>query len=111
MADEGIQKRRYPRYRTDVPAMVYQGAKSFTARVVQISRGGCLIYPPVDSRQGNEIKLSLQLGAELPSINCRAEIVYSINDRGSGVAFSEISLYNQDRISEYCEKNLVAEPA
>lgn len=111
MVDEGIHRRRFPRYRLNQPVVVYQGAKSSMARVMQISRGGCLIYPPVDSRQGAEIKLSFQLAAALPSVNCKGEIVYSINDRGSGVAFTEISLHNQDLISDYCEKNLVAEIA
>jgi len=45
----------------------------------------------------------------LPSINCKGEIVYSISDRGTGVAFTEISLYNQDRITQFFEKQLAAQ--
>ena len=40
----------------------------------------------------------------MPSVNCKGEIVYSVRDRGTGVAFTEISIYNQDRITEFFEK-------
>jgi len=45
----------------------------------------------------------------LAPINCKGEVVYSINDRGTGVAFTEISLYNQERITEFFEKQETTE--
>jgi hypothetical protein len=79
------------------------------ARINQVSRGGCLIFPPLPAQQSPEIKLSFRLGDDQGPVNCKGEIVYSINDRGTGVAFSEISLYNQDRISEFFAQQPAAE--
>jgi PilZ domain len=104
MPDEGIQRRRYPRYPTSLDATVYLPSGALTAHITQISRGGCLIFPSLPPQPSPGIKLSFQLSEEMPSINCRAEIVYSIVDRGTGIAFTEISEYNRDLIREHFEK-------
>lgn len=109
MGDEQVQRRRFPRYPTNLQVIVYVNAKAIQTRIPQISRGGCLIFPPLPAFQNPEIKLSFSLGDGLPPINCRGEIVYSINDRGTGVAFTAISLYNQDRITEFFAKQQPAE--
>jgi hypothetical protein len=53
----------------------------------------------------------VQLDDGLPSINCKGEIVYSIRDRGAGIAFREISEYNLDRITAFFEGKLAATSA
>lgn len=109
MADEGIQRRRFRRYQASLNAMVYLPSGAVQARIVQISRGGCMIFPLLPSQPSPGIKLSFRLAEELPYINCKAEIVYNVVDRGTGVAFSEISEYNQDLITEFFEKQPAAE--
>lgn len=104
MADEGIQRRRFPRYPANLDVTVYLDSGATQTHMPQISRGGCLIFPPLPPHQSPAIKLSFQLGDGLPSVNCKGEIVYSVRDRGTGVAFTEISIYNQDRITEFFEK-------
>ena len=86
-----------------------QSGSPVQASITQISRGGCLIYPPLPSRTSTEIRLSFRLAKDLPYINCKGEIIYSINDRGTGVAFREISIFNQDLITDYFEKRRPAE--
>jgi hypothetical protein len=101
MPEDGIQRRRHPRYPCNVAVTVYLDSAIIQTRIPQISRGGCLIFPPLPAHKSPEIKLSLTLEDGLPSVNCKGEIVYTINDRGSGVAFTEISIYNQDRITSF----------
>lgn len=108
MPDQGIQRRRYPRYPTSLEATVYLPAGALQAHISQISRGGCLIFPPLPSQPSPGIKLSFRLAEDVPYINCKAEIAYSVVDRGTGVAFTEISEFNQDLITEYFEKQLAA---
>jgi hypothetical protein len=109
MSDGPMQKRRFPRYQADLEVTIYLDSKSIQSRIPQVSRGGCLVFPPVPPHQSPAIKLSLQLADGLAPINCKGEIVYSISDRGTGVAFTEISLYNQDRITDFFEKQQAAE--
>jgi hypothetical protein len=109
MSDGPAQRRRFPRYQCNLEVTIYLDSKCIQARIPQVSRGGCLIFPPVPPHHSPAIKLSFQLADGLPSINCKGEIVYSISDRGTGVAFTEISLYNQDRISDFFEKGQAAE--
>jgi PilZ domain len=111
MADDGIQRRRFPRYPTSLEATVYLASGAVTAHIAQISRGGCLIFPPLAPQSSPAIKLSFQLAKDLPSINCKAEIVYSIVDRGTGVSFTEISQFNQELIAEFFQKQPAAEKA
>lgn len=111
MADEGIQRRRYPRYPARVEATVYLASGALQAHIAQVSRGGCLIFPPLPTQPSPGIKLSFQLSEDLPSVNCKAEIVYSVVDRGTGIAFTEISEFNRDMITEFFEKQPTAEKA
>ncbi len=105
MEEEPSGKRRFRRYPADLEAIVYQGGGTAEGRIVQISRGGCLLrLPPPPVAQGIEMRMSFRLGADLPSINCKAESLYYVADRGAGVAFTEISAYNQDLITNYFEK-------
>ena len=105
------QRRRYPRHHTDLEVTVYVGTKAVPARITQVSRGGCLIFPPLPVQQSAELKLSFRLSDDLGPVNCKGEIVYSINDRGTGVAFTEISLHNQDRITAFFADQPAAEAA
>jgi hypothetical protein len=77
-------------------------------RIAQISRGGCLVFPPLPPHQNPELRLSFRLAEDYPYINCKGEVAYSIKDKGTGVAFTEISQYNQDLITEHFEKQLAA---
>ena len=111
MADDGIQRRRYPRYAASLDATVYLESGAIQAHIAMISRGGCLIVPPLPKQPSPAIKLSFQLAKDLPSINCKAEIVYSIVDRGTGVSFTEISQYNREMISGFYEKQPATQPS
>ncbi len=110
MPDEGIQRRRYPRYQTNLEATVYTAKGALHAHIAQISRGGCLIFPPLPPQPSPGIKLTFRLSEETPYINCKAEIVYTIMDRGSGIAFTEISEFNRELIRDFFEKPAVANP-
>ena len=49
MSDEGLLRRRFPRYLADLEIIVYQARKVVRGRIKQISRGGCrfiLRFPP-----------------------------------------------------------------
>lgn len=103
MPDEGIQRRRYPRYAVSLDATVYTTSAALQAHIAQISRGGCLINPPLPPQSSPGIKLTFRLSTDSPYVNCRAEIVYTIMDRGSGIAFTEISEFNRDLITSFFE--------
>lgn len=109
MADPGANKRRYPRYHADLDIIIYQPQTSIHGRIRQISRGGCLIFPPLPSLPSIPLRISFRLADDAPYINCKGEAVYSFADRGTGVAFTEISVYNQDLITAYFERQLAVE--
>jgi len=101
MESAAPQRRRFPRYRIDVQATVYVGTKAVPAHITQVSRGGCLIFPPLPNQPTSEIKLSFRLAEHVGPINCKGEIVYNIVSMGTGVAFTEISLHHQDLLTEF----------
>jgi PilZ domain-containing protein len=109
MAEPTAQKRRHPRYFADLEVIVYRQADAIRAHITQISRGGCLIFPPLSDLVAVQLKISFRLAEELPYINCKGEVAYSIADRGTGVVFTEISQYNQDLITDYFERRLTAQ--
>ncbi len=104
MPGEPLQRRRFPRYRAKLAVTLYLGSRIAQGSIVNISRGGCLIFPPLAEEPSAGIKISFSLNDGEPPINCKGEIVYTIQDRGTGVGFTEISVYNQDRITAHFEK-------
>ncbi len=111
MPDPVTPTRRFPRYQADLPATVYLDTGVAQVRLINISRGGVLIFPPLPSQQPPPIRISIELDDGRPPINCKGEIIYTINDRGTGVAFTEISVYNRDRITAYFEKKVLRQTA
>ena len=104
MSGDPVQRRRYPRYRCELSVTLYLGSGIIQSSIVNISRGGCLLFPPFTPQGSPEVKLSFFLENGQPPVNCKGEVVYTIGDRGTGVAFTEISLFNQDRITAYFDK-------
>ncbi len=112
MENTGPQRRRFPRYRSNLEVTVYVGTKAIPARIAQLSRGGCLVNPPLPAQPTSAVKLSFRLSEDLGPINCIGEIVYNISDVGTGIAFTEISIHNQDLITDYFAKQpAVGQPA
>ena len=104
MGAGGIEQRRFPRYFCDLRVTVYMDSGVAQTRIAQVSRGGCLIFPLLPHYRSPEVKISFALLEGDAPINCKGEIVYSVKDRGTGVAFTEISIYNQDRITDFFAK-------
>ena len=109
MTDQGVANRRFPRYHAKVDVIIYLSTKVAQGHITQISRGGCLILPSLPSQPSPGVKMSFRLSEELPYINCKAEIVYNMIDKGTGIAFTEISQFNQDLITEFFNKQVAAE--
>jgi PilZ domain len=111
MADDSQTRRRYPRYpinKMEVTLYLASGAEQ--SFIIQLSLGGCLIFPALPPQPNPSIKMSFRLAPDMPYINCKGEIVYSIMDRGSGVAFREISAYNLEMIGEFLQKVAAKQP-
>ncbi len=103
MDEQSESRRRYARFNADLEVTVHQEEGAFVGRITQISRGGCLIYPPLPAELAPHVKVSFRLSEKLPPINCHGEIVYTIADKGTGVALTEISEYQQDLITQHFE--------
>ncbi len=96
--------RKHPRYRAGLDVLISDGSQALQSRIIQVSRGGCLVFPTIPPQPSAEVRLSFHLTEDAPPINCKGEVAYTISDRGTGIAFTEISLYNQDLITQHFEK-------
>jgi PilZ domain len=103
------RRRRFPRYSIKTEVTLYLASGALHGTITQLSMGGCLIFPALPQQPSPSLKLSFRLAPDLPYINCKGEIVYSIVDRGTGVAFREISAFSQELIAEHFEKLAAAE--
>lgn len=103
MGREHTPRRRFPRYHTSLEVIIYDGKQATRSRITGISRSGCLVFPPLAAQENPEVRLSFRLADDMPEIHCRGEILYSINDKGTGIGFTEISIYNQALITQYFE--------
>jgi len=103
MDGKSYQSRRYARYHTNLDVVICGQLESIQAHILQLSRGGCQILPTLPPQPTPFVKISFRLSQELPPIDCTGEIIYNIEGKGTGVAFSEISEENQEMISTYFE--------
>jgi hypothetical protein len=109
MAEGYSPVRRFPRYHTGLDVAISNGTQAMQGRITQVSRSGCLVSPALPSQQDPEVRLSFRLTTDSPPINCKGEICYTIADRGTGIAFTEISIHNQDLITQHFEKQAAGE--
>ena len=109
MDDRSATHRRYARYDANLEVTVHQDDRAFGGRIIQISRGGCLIYPAFAMELKPQVEVSFHLSGDFPSINCDGEIIYNIAEKGTGVALTGISESQQDLITQYFEARLAAQ--
>jgi hypothetical protein len=101
MDGKSLQPRRFERYKVDLEVVIQGQGGPIPARITQISRGGCMVFPALPPQPTPFLRLSFRLSPELPPINCIGEIIYSIEERGTGISLAEISENNQDMISQH----------
>ncbi len=108
MPEDASSKRRYPRYHASLDVTVHDGSHDMRARITQISQGGCLVTPCLEAPASSDLRLSFKLSEDVEAINCKGEIVYSISDVGTGIAFTEISLRSRELIAQHFAKQRAA---
>jgi hypothetical protein len=80
----------------------FRCSKSSSSRLLLLKNTFYLIYPPLGSTPSPEVRLSFLL-PDGSRIACKGEIIYEIFDRGTAIAFTEISQNQQERIAEFFE--------
>lgn len=71
--------------------MTMMDGQTHQRNIINISEGGCLVSPPVlESAHAGGI-LSFHVGETHVPIRADGEIVYTNYDRGTGIAFTQIS--------------------
>jgi hypothetical protein len=101
---EQHRRRKFPRYNVNIVLIVYLNSETIKSKITNLCRVGCLVYPPLPALPSSELKLSFLLPDGSSRINCKGKMIYSIVNRGTGIAFTEISLYHQERIAEFFKK-------
>ena len=106
MADQGLTekepgRRQYRRYKTNVPATLTTDKSAFQINMIQISRDGCLVFPPILQFTDPKVNLTFQLDEGLPSFRTTGRIIYTIHSLGSGIAFSGLSEMERDAIDRF----------
>ncbi len=106
MADQGLTekepgRRQYPLYKTNFPATLTTDKGEFQTHIIQISRGGCLVFPPILPFTDPNVDITFQLDEGVPSFRTSGQIIYTIQNLGSGIAFSGLSERERDAIDKF----------
>ena len=94
-------RRRYRRYNTNIPASITTDKGKSQTNIIQISRGGCLVFPPKIQFSDPNVNLTFQLVERLPSFRTAGRIIYTIHNRGCGIVFSGFSEMERDGIEGF----------
>ena len=106
MADQGLTekepgRRQYPRYKTNFPATLTTDKGGLETHIIQISRGGCLVFSSILLFTDPKVDLTFQLDEELPLFRITGRIIYTIHNKGTGIAFSGLSEMERDSIERF----------
>ena len=106
MADQGLTekepgRRQYRRYKTNFPATLTTDKGEFQTHIIQISRGGCLVFSSILLFTDPKVDLTFQLDEELPLFRTTGQIIYTIHNKGTGIAFSGLSEMERDAIVRF----------
>ncbi len=106
MADQGLTekepgRRQSARYKTNVPATLTTDKSESQIDIIQISRDGCLVFPPIPQLTDPNVDLTFQLGEGLAYFRTACQIIYTIHNLGSGISFSGLSEMERDAIDRF----------
>ncbi len=105
MADHGPAeqrgKRQHPRYKTNIPATLTTDKGDFQVNIINISRGGCLVFSSILLFTDPKVDLTFQLDEELPLFRTTGRIIYTIHNKGMGITFSGLSEMERDAIERF----------
>ena len=105
MADHGPAeqpgRRQYPRYKTNIPATLTTDKGEFQINIIQIGRGGCLVFSSLLLFTLPKVDLTFQLDEGLPLFRITGRILYTIHNKGTGIAFSGLSGMERDAIERF----------
>ncbi len=91
LPDKQTGARRYPRYKTNIPATLTTDQGEFQINIIQISRAGCLVFPSILQFNDPTVNLTFHLDEESHTFRTAGRIIYTIHNRASGIAFSGLS--------------------
>ncbi len=106
MADQGHTekepgRRQSARYKTNVPAILTTDKSESQIDIIQISRAGCLVFPPILPFTDPNVDITFQLDEGVPSFRTSGQIIYTIQNLGSGIAFNGLSERDRDAIDKF----------
>jgi hypothetical protein len=104
-----ISQRQHTRFSLDIPAtLVTRMGEKRQTLLQQISVGGCFTQWEDNIYAGDEFRLEIELpaGNRLP-LKCKA--LYRFEDSGIGVRFVDISVFEQELVSEIIADRMAKE--
>ena len=105
MADHGPAeqrgKRQHPRYKTNIPGTLTTDKGEFQIDIIQISRGGCLVFSSIVLFTDPNVDITFQLDEGLPFFRTSRRIIYTIHNKGTGITFSGLSEMERDAIDKF----------
>ena len=105
MADHGPAeppgKRQHPRYKTNIPGTLTTDKGEFQIDIIQISRGGCLVFSSIVLFTDPKVDLTFQVDEGQPLFRTTGRIIYTIHNKGTGIAFSGLSKMEGDAIDRF----------
>ncbi len=97
-------KRRYPRYESNIPVKLAADGSESERTITQISRAGCLISPSTPDVSQAGVTISFRLDKELNPILTRGEVIYTVYEKGIGIAFKGIAESDGSTIESFFSK-------
>jgi hypothetical protein len=100
---EVVQRREFVRVEAVQPVVLATGlgARSIDTSAIDVSGGGMLLSGPQTLELDSEVRFSIHIAADAPTIEGRGRIVRSDRDGRRGLVFEEISRADRQRLIHF----------
>ncbi|HTV54448.1 MAG TPA: PilZ domain-containing protein [Terriglobia bacterium] len=85
------EKRKYPRVEFDSNVMFQCAGQEYVLMARNISAGGLQLDPNLEISSQTQGAVSIPLQPGHPPLACRCRVIYSVEGRGIGVEFLDLS--------------------
>lgn len=99
-----IGRRRHARYEASIPVTLAADGIETERTISQISRAGCLISPATPEVSQAGVTMAFKLDQELKPILTRGEVIYTVYEKGIGIAFKGIAESDGSTIESFFSK-------
>ena len=100
-----VERRKYPRAAVESEVAMEFSGQEYVLVAKEISAGGLRTSPHDEIPESSEGIITLTVGDDRKPVSCRCRVIYSIDGRGIGVEFLDLSDASRQVLIDFVDES------